>query len=34
MIALKVELETSRKEVPQDRPTDPAGYLRARLVGA
>jgi len=32
MIALKVELETSRKEVPQDRPTDPAGYLRARLV--
>ena len=33
MIALKVELETSRKEVPQDRPADPAGHLRARLVG-
>ncbi|HEX5141505.1 MAG TPA: thiamine pyrophosphate-dependent enzyme [Dehalococcoidia bacterium] len=33
LVALKVELETQRKEVPEDRPTDPAGYLRARLLG-
>jgi hypothetical protein len=33
MIALKVELEGSRKEVPADRPKDQAGYLRAQLVG-
>jgi hypothetical protein len=33
MIALKVELEASRKEVPAGRPKDQAGYLRAQLVG-
>jgi phosphonopyruvate decarboxylase len=33
MIALKVELEGSRKEVSPDRPKDQAGYLRAQLVG-
>ena len=33
LVALKVELETSRKEVPQDRPKDQAGALRAQLVG-
>jgi sulfopyruvate decarboxylase subunit beta len=33
MIALKVQLDDSRKEVPADRPKDQAGYLRAQLVG-
>ena len=33
MVALRVELETGRKEVPADRPKDQAGHLRAQLVG-
>jgi phosphonopyruvate decarboxylase len=32
MIALKVELEGDRKDVPADRPKDQAAYLRAQLV--
>ena len=34
MIALKVELDEVRKEVPADRPKDQAGYLRSQLVGS
>ena len=33
MVALKVELDDARKEVPADRPKDQAGYLRSQLVG-
>jgi phosphonopyruvate decarboxylase len=32
LIALRVELEEERREVPADRPVDQAGHLRSQLV--
>ncbi|HWO74007.1 MAG TPA: thiamine pyrophosphate-dependent enzyme [Dehalococcoidia bacterium] len=33
MVALKVEPDEERKPLPENRPKDPAGHLRAQLVG-
>jgi thiamine pyrophosphate-dependent acetolactate synthase large subunit-like protein len=33
LVALRVELETERRELPAGRPSDQAGQLRAQLVG-